>query len=333
MNNQDEAKKRFSSIAGIVVLCIIVTTVMTFALSYVSTLLFSKQQLKDNALTANVIINLIAQYLISYTMVFILMKRIKPEKTDIRPMKTGQVIKAWLCCMAITYAGNLIGTALSSTLSRGQSQNMLASLAQAMNPLAIVLTVLIAPIFEELIFRKCILDRTAVYGEKTALLFSSICFALIHGNLYQLFYAFGLGMIFGYIYLRSGKVIYSIVMHIIVNFIGMVVSVLVVSRIDMDKLKEMSESEERSVQLLQEMMPGLIIYFSYLVIYMSIVVAGVVILIKRLNDKKNPLFQQKEKELLPGSVPRIILKNAGMIALIVVSVISMVISLIAGSSR
>ena len=75
----------------------------------------------------------------------------------------------------------------------------------------------LAPIFEELIFRKLIIDRTRRFGELTSILLSSFLFGLVHCNVYQIFYAFALGLILGYVYMRTGNVILTIIMHVLIN--------------------------------------------------------------------------------------------------------------------
>ena len=67
------------------------------------------------------------------------------------------------------------------------------------------------------------------FGEKPAVILSGLAFGLIHGNLTQFFYAFGLGIAFGYIFVKTGKVKYPIILHMIINFLGSVVSVLVLN--------------------------------------------------------------------------------------------------------
>ena len=87
-----------------------------------------------------------------------------------------------------------------------------------------IATVIIAPIGEELVFRRLVIDRTRRYGEGIAILVSALAFALFHMNLYQFFYAFLLGALFALIYVKTGRLIYTILLHAIVNFNGSVVA-------------------------------------------------------------------------------------------------------------
>ena len=73
---------------------------------------------------------------------------------------------------------------------------------------------------EELLFRKLLLDRVSVFGDRTAILLSGVVFGLAHGNFYQFFYAFGLGSIFAWVYLRTRRIRFSILLHVLINFCG-----------------------------------------------------------------------------------------------------------------
>ena len=80
---------------------------------------------------------------------------------------------------------------------------------------------------EELIFRKLMLDRIRNYGEKTAIVFSAICFGLFHGNLTQFLYAFSVGLFLGYVYCKTGKVHYTMIMHALLNLFSSMIMLLV----------------------------------------------------------------------------------------------------------
>lgn len=228
-------------------------------------------------------------------------------------------------CFPIMYAGNLVGNILSAVLSGGKAENGLIDIISTLNPLSILVVVVIGPVFEELFFRKYIIDRTVKYGEKTAILFSGLCFGMFHMNLFQFFYAFGLGLIFGYIYVRTGKVIYSTIMHMIINFIGSVVSVLAMSQLDMDQLQALTESGEFTAEAMDEILPGLMIYGIYLGIYMLLVCIGIALLI--INRKKL-VIRPTEEEVPAKEGIKLSLVNVGVILFTVVVIIFMIISLI-----
>ena len=55
---------------------------------------------------------------------------------------------------------------------------------------------------------------------------SAVCFGLLHQNFFQFFYALGLGLLMGYLYVRTGKLRYTILLHAIINFMGGVIAPL-----------------------------------------------------------------------------------------------------------
>lgn len=70
---------------------------------------------------------------------------------------------------------------------------------------------------EELVFRGWILGSLAPFGERRALLLSALIFGLIHGNLTQVPFAFVLGLLFGYIFLRTGRLWPGMMLHFLNN--------------------------------------------------------------------------------------------------------------------
>lgn len=78
----------------------------------------------------------------------------------------------------------------------------------------------LAPIFEELMFRKHLLRRLLPWGERFAVVASALCFALIHGNLSQMFYAFCVGLVLGKLAVYTGNIRQNIIIHGAVNLLG-----------------------------------------------------------------------------------------------------------------
>ena len=81
-------------------------------------------------------------------------------------------------------------------------------------------TCICAPLGEELLFRKLLIDRTRRYGDLPSILLSGILFGLFHGNLFQFFYAAMVGMVMAYIYTRTGKYLLCVAMHSLLNLLG-----------------------------------------------------------------------------------------------------------------
>ncbi|MCB2312865.1 CPBP family intramembrane metalloprotease [Clostridium tagluense] len=96
----------------------------------------------------------------------------------------------------------------------------------AISPIILILSVaVIAPIYEEVIFRGILLKGMANKINPTvALVVSALFFALMHGNIPQGINAFLIGLIIGAIYLNTGSIYLCIFSHFINNFVVITIS-------------------------------------------------------------------------------------------------------------
>lgn len=74
--------------------------------------------------------------------------------------------------------------------------------------------------FEELFFRKGIIDFSRKFGTTFALVCSSLIFAIGHFNVLQGIFAFLAGLVLGSLYLKTGNLKMSILLHFINNLVG-----------------------------------------------------------------------------------------------------------------
>ena len=86
---------------------------------------------------------------------------------------------------------------------------------------AILSVVVFAPILEEILFRGLIFESCRErFGGGAAVLISALLFGLVHGVPVQIINAFVVGLIFGYIYLRTGSLLSVILLHVFNNGIA-----------------------------------------------------------------------------------------------------------------
>ena len=142
-------------------------------------------------------------------------------------------------------------------------------------------------------------------------------------NLFQFFYAFALGLMFGYVYVRTSKLRYSVAMHMIVNFMGGVVAPWVVTNIDIDSLMNVLTSAENGdgtamMQWMGQNATGMMIFGIYMLLYYGLIIAGVVLLIR---ERKNFEFYTAPEELPRGMRTSTAILNVGVVTYIVVTVI------------
>lgn len=82
----------------------------------------------------------------------------------------------------------------------------------------IVMTCVLAPVLEEMLFRGIVLRSfLQQYGRSYAILGSAVVFGFAHGNIYQLVYASMFGVAAGWLYERTRSLIPGIVLHIAAN--------------------------------------------------------------------------------------------------------------------
>ena len=74
-------------------------------------------------------------------------------------------------------------------------------------------------ICEELVFRGVITNGLKENGTKTAVIFSAVLFALMHQNLQQFVYQLFLGGVMAYILLKTGNILYTMLLHFFNNFV------------------------------------------------------------------------------------------------------------------
>ena len=236
-----------------------------------------------------------------------------------------------LCCFPMMYLGNLIGTLLSWALSSGTSSNALYDYAFSTNPIKVVVIVFMAPLLEEFVFRKMIIDHTSMYGEHYAILVSGLTFGLFHENLYQFFYAFALGMVFAVVYLRTRKLRYSVCMHAILNFLGAVVAPWIVSKVDLKGLMKLEQQilggelptdTDYLVQVASSFV-GLLIY---VVILLSVAIIGGSLFLraKKRNDERISILFRNDSSVSK----RAVFLNTGMIIFYVICAAAIVLALI-----
>jgi membrane protease YdiL (CAAX protease family) len=128
--------------------------------------------------------------------------------------------------LTLTYLCNLLGTTVNVLVGAITGEMPAHALGDATttSPLwtNLIFVGILAPVTEELFFRKLVIDRLRRYGDLFAVLFSGVIFGLVHGNLYQFFYACAMGIFFGYLYLRTGRLRYTVLLHALINLFGAV---------------------------------------------------------------------------------------------------------------
>ena len=257
------------------------------------------------------------------------MPKVKAEKRTVPPKVFFMLFAV---CYAIGTAGNTIGNVwltFWNAATGNEVTNQLTDILLAMDPLQMAICVgILAPILEEFLFRKLLIDRTRAFGELPAILVSALLFGLFHQNFSQFFYAFGIGIVLGYLYCRTGSYLMATLLHMVFNFIGVVIPSLLSVKLYgfLEAVETLSESELLEVlpSLAAENAVPLLIYGVYLMLIGILNVAGVVFFIMNI---KKVRVDRAELTLTPKEMRKAALVNAGMIAAIVIFIAMMILSL------
>lgn len=260
-------------------------------------------------------------YLIGFPIGMWIIRRCPRFEGEGDRMSAGMFLRALLICFFMMYTGNIIGTVINRLLTA-------VAEVPAGNPLLtfatddsivwkIAVMVVLAPVLEELVFRKLIVDRLRGYGEKWAVFVSALIFGLFHGNLSQFFYAFGLGLVFGYIYLRTRQLRWTVLLHMLINFLGSVLAPALLANAGM------SADLSDPAAITAAITPGFFVFMLYSIGMIALGIAGLVLLIRRAGKLR---FDPAPEELPEGKRFSVSFLNAGMAVFVVMSLALMVLA-------
>ena len=229
----------------------------------------------------SLIISSLSMYLIAMPLLVIIVRTIPGMVIHKKKMTAGQWIIAFFMCYALMYVTNVIGTfttAIFGTLKGDLVDKPIQDILTGLSPLtAFFLMVICAPIVEEYVFRKLIIDRTVQYGQATAILLSGLMFALFHGNFNQFVYAFTLGVFWGFIYVKTGRLIYTVALHMTVNFLGSIPGLLLMKSTFFNQLSLLAENNPSAIVglVMQHPVQFLLICF-YMLLLFGLVITGII---------------------------------------------------------
>lgn len=230
-----------------------------------------------------------SMYLIGFPVLFLLLKKWVPaQRIERRRMKAGQYVLSVIICFGLAYAANIVGNLLTSLIGRAKDhavQNPMQLTVSYLSPWMILLYMVIcAPILEELVFRKLIVDRAVRYGQGVAVLVSGLMFGLFHGNLNQFAYAAAIGMFLAFLYVKTGNIKITISIHMLINFVGGFLSTQLFKKIDMRALY--ADDYEILMNSVQEHFADWLMVMLLALFVMVTLVVGVILFLVSAVQKK-----------------------------------------------
>lgn len=92
--------------------------------------------------------------------------------------------------------------------------------------LSVIATAIVPGLVEEFACRGIVLGSLRKYGDAFALITSSAIFGLMHGNFEQMPFAFTVGLVLGFLVLKTGSLWLSVAVHVFNNLVSVVFSYL-----------------------------------------------------------------------------------------------------------
>ena len=225
---------------------------------------------------------MLPMYIIAFPIIFAMLKKVPVQLTgEKKRMKVSHFFIGFLISYAFMYVANLCGTILTTILSlitKNPASNTVLEVTGEINPVAnFLIIVVIAPIMEELLFRKFLIDRISAYGEGIAVFLSALMFGLFHGNLGQFIYAFVLGIFFGFFYIKTKNLLYPILLHMMINFLGGFVSSLLLKASGYMELLQNISADGINLEWISEHLLGLSLFLLYSGALLVCVLLGIII--------------------------------------------------------
>ncbi len=329
-----DAKRASSRVSLGMVLFIVAYYAFVIALQFIIAAALGIRGLEDLLENQyfNTFVGFFCMYIVGLPLLWLVIRKL-PKRQIIR--KGTVSVSEFLALIPISqflmYAGAMLGLYADNILSfffgKGTS-NPVEQMSSAMPIwLFIIITFIIGPFVEEFIFRGLLFERLSIYGNLFATIFTAVIFALFHGNLQQIPYAFLIGVVFGYLRSKTGNFKLCFVLHAIINLIGGVIPTLLDSQLEGFEIA-LEAYFIGDGEAFIENIGAFMIYGSYSMLTTVLMIVGGILFFRLLLKKQIKLENNPEVQIPKRRLASVIFQNAGVPLLIAVSMLLIVINYI-----
>ena len=138
------------------------------------------------------------------------------KKANIHRMPLEKVFRYLFLGISVDLILTVIVTLLPESISRGYGDYIQTLFGNSF-VIDFLSTGIASPITEEIVFRELILGSLSLIHPVYGIIVSSLVFALAHGTPVQVGYAFLMGLVFGYVWVREKNILPSLIMHLAIN--------------------------------------------------------------------------------------------------------------------
>lgn len=213
--------KELSKVGGSLWLYIIMQLTLSFLFSFVAMPLIMYSLYYDySAINAciEMLISFISGIILLWFMSYSFKRSIKELKFTFKPKETVDTLAMMYF---LNYAIGIIGALLSKFGLPDTSPDFSLNGSVLFNTFTFISVVILAPIFEELIFRGMILNTLTKYNKMFAIIVTSLLFGLLHLNITQAIPAFFMSLVLCYMYVQTDSMLVTILAHAGNNFLAL----------------------------------------------------------------------------------------------------------------
>lgn len=205
--------KEFSKVGGSLWLYIIMQLTLSFLFSFVAMPLIMYSLYYDYS-AINACIAMLISFISGIILLWFMSNSFKRSIQDLKfTFKPKETIDTVAMMYFLNYAIGIIGVLLSKFGLPDTSPDFSLNGSVLFNTFTFISAVILAPIFEELIFRGMILQVLSKYNKVFAILVTSLLFGLLHLNMTQAVPAFFMSLILCYMCLKTDSLLVTILAH------------------------------------------------------------------------------------------------------------------------
>lgn len=198
---------------------------LRYALELLLVQIFSRDVFANS--TVSIAVSALIVYGCSLPLVYLLIRSLPRERSIVKtPLPAKRFFVYALLLFSLTYVFAYL-TGVLRVLFNIPTDTSALSLAT--NPLYYITLLLLAPVLEELLFRRVLIERLLPYGEGVAIVFSALAFGLFHCSFDQILYATMAGLMLSYVYCRTRRVGCTMLLHFLLNLVSAVTTLVLFS--------------------------------------------------------------------------------------------------------
>ncbi|WP_302540877.1 CPBP family intramembrane glutamic endopeptidase, partial [Holdemanella biformis] len=205
--------KELSKVGGSLWLYIIMQLTLSFLFSFVAMPLIMYSLYYDYS-AINACIAMLISFISGIILLWFMSNSFKRSIQDLKfTFKPKETIDTVAMMYFLNYAIGIIGVLLSKFGLPDTSPDFSLNGSVLFNTFTFISVVILAPIFEELIFRGMILNTLTKYNKMFAIIVTSLLFGLLHLNITQAIPAFFMSLVLCYMYVQTDSILVTILAH------------------------------------------------------------------------------------------------------------------------